>query len=106
MVVDIGSITGNGTINCSSLSNYQNLTVDNFLVNLISIPNINIQCDAYPYNAAGVCTSAGATVSKSYNQETGVLTVKGLSITLTVSNSGIYPKNGTVKLSASIYCIL
>lgn len=73
--IKVTSITGNRTatrtVDCTSLSNYQSLTVNNFILDIKQVV-------AYTDAAQGGNGTPAANISKSYNSSTGVLTISGL----------------------------
>ena len=96
----LGSLNGNGTIDCTSIPNYQNLTVDDFIVAYKSVST-----SSYIYmNPSGGLGTVYGSVSKSYNASTGVLTVNGLTLSFSPANAN-HGAGGSGKVVADIYCI-
>lgn len=74
---NLGKIT---TYNASGLPNYKNLKAQNFIVEILSAPSTSTAAagDDQPMYAR----ASGFPISKSYNSETGIFTVTGLSQTI------------------------
>lgn len=66
----IGTISSNGQLNVSSYNNYQNLTIDNFLV---AIKSGTTYINFSTYGMHGTNTSGGRPITISYNSSTGIL---------------------------------
>ena len=78
---------GNQTIDCSSYTGYENFTIDNFIVEFIK----------QPYQK-GLTTSF--TLSKTYDNSTGILKLKGLTC---VDSSG--NTTGTSYIYTNVYLV-
>lgn len=92
-------ITGNKTnlgqvssYNASSLPNYQQLTVDDFIVEVKSAPQVSSRQAGYDVGME--CKASGFPISKTYNPSTGIFTVSGL--TQTLGQGGAYTTTQSV----------
>ena len=95
----MGSLNGNGTIDCTGIPNYQNLTADDFIVAYKSVST-----SSYIYmNPSGGLGTVHGSVSKSYNALTGILTVNGLTLSFSPANAN-HGAGGSGKVVADIYC--
>lgn len=69
-ITKIGTIGSSGQLNVSSYNNYQNLTIDNFLV---AIKSGTTYINFTTYGMYGTNTSGGRPIQISYNSSTGIL---------------------------------
>ena len=97
----LGNVAYNSnTINCSSSAGYENLTADNFVVEYASANS-----SMYIYmNPSGTVGYGSASMSKSYNPTTGVLTVGGLNGTHTDAR-GDGGSGGTLRITGKVYLV-
>ena len=70
-------------INISNIGGYQSFTVDNFLIDLISIPSTSTRGYSPTQSGCG-----GFTVTKNYNPSTGDFSVSGMSQTIRGGHNG------------------
>lgn len=88
--VSVGNLSNvsSGTLNCKSISGYANLTANNFAVCVTGLTATgaatNLNGASYPQFGS---VSASGNISKSYNASNGVLTVSGLGVSNTYTNS-------------------
>ena len=105
-VTYLGTTTG-GTFNAKSISGYQNLTKDNFLLVIESIPatTVNTSSSYAGYNAQGGIKDS-FTMTKSYNASTGILSYSS-SITCWANyingDGGNNPNTGNAKITFGVY---
>lgn len=100
------SITGDGAINITSYvtTDYKKLTVDNFIVESYYFPKAQTVNTGGGNRSAGA--ALGATLSKSYDQSTGILTVSGLSqLACLMDNTTNVRASVIQKFSAKIYMV-
>ena len=100
------SITGDGAINITSYvtTDYKKLTVDNFIVESYYFPKAQTVNTSGGNRSAGA--ALGATLSKSYDQSTGILTVSGLSqLACLMDNTTNVRASVIQKFSAKIYMV-
>lgn len=90
-----GNRTATRTVDCTSLSNYQSLTADNFILDIKQVV-------AYTDAAQGGNGTPAANISKSYNSSTGILTINGL---VTAYNPTWYWNQYVYTSSFDVYCI-
>ena len=100
------SITGDGAINITSYvtTDYKKLTVENFIVESYYFPKAQTVNTSGGNRSAGA--ALGATLSKSYDQSTGILTVSGLSqLACLMDNTTNVRASVIQKFSAKIYMV-
>ena len=100
------SITGDGAINITSYvtTDYKKLTVDNFIVESYYFPKAQTVNTSGGNRSAGA--ALGATLSKSYDQSTEILTVSGLSqLACLMDNTTNVRASVIQKFSAKIYMV-
>ena len=96
-----GNDSGNATVDCIALPNYQKLTTDNFIVEFVSCPAGNAYDGSVEEKRGG---ATGTTMSKSYNPLTGTLTISGLKQhTGPVHTNGDMGKNFVQKFTCRVY---
>ena len=102
----IGTLTGNGTINISSMyPSYKQFTIENFLVVITNIPDTRTK-DTDGGNGVNYGRAAGAVPKKTYDASTGTLTVTGLSQAVYAWDKGGFVRaSGTQTFTADIYAI-
>lgn len=80
-VVSLGTGT---SFNVSSYAGYQNFTSDNFIVEIVSLPSV---IGASTGKAGYYPGTTGCTITKTYNNQSGILTIGGLTQKATISDS-------------------
>lgn len=99
-VIKIASFTSSATIDISNIrSDFENLTIDDFL---IVVTGISAKIEN-TYNGLGLGSgSKNVDILKSYNPESGILTITGANLTVSQSNS--YNTNkASVALTCDVY---
>lgn len=97
----IGSVSGNGTIDCSNkISDYNSLTSENFI---IVFKSMTVRSVFYRIGTGeSYDTSSNINVSKNYDQSTGKLSISGLYCYLRSGNSANYA-DAYVTLKSDVY---
>ena len=99
----IGTLTGNGSINISSMyPSFKQFTIENFLIVITKMPD-TMTPDFHDYSYG---RAAGATPTKTYDASTGTLKVTGLSQQVYLwHRNGFAAGTATQKFTADIYAI-
>ena len=80
----LGSISGGSfSQNLSAYKGFEKLTADNFIVDIKSAPQVNCKNSASSGNYG---TNGGFTISKSYNKNTGIVSIGGAYSYVTLTN--------------------
>lgn len=96
-----GNDSGNATVDCKALPNYQKLTKDNFIIEVLGIQSI------LGTTVAGKTSykASGASVVKSYSN--GILTISGLTQTIgTLNSDGSWANTTQQGISAKVYLVI
>lgn len=101
----IGSISGNGTLSATSISEYNKLTEEDFILCVTNIASSYIQTSTSVSWFKGQVD--GCSPSLSYDPSTGTITLTGLSLSHKIgggSGTG-WTNTGYATLTANVYCI-
>lgn len=101
----LATITGSGTINIANVtSKYASLAVSNFLIDITS--GADTYTGDYTSNGVNYGRAAGFTVSKSYDVNSGILTISGLAQTIYAWDKGGFARcSGTQYMTANVYMV-
>ena len=85
-LTQVGTFSGNTTIDVSSLSGYDGLTINDFIVEVTSVSGGSGRGSGS--QAQPVFNNSALSITKSYNPSTGILTLSGCSGTVGLYNDG------------------
>ena len=104
IIDNLGKIT---TYNASSISGYQNFTVNNFIVAFLSTPYTNTNLSGNDKKGQkGYARAYGCTASKSYNASTGIFSLSGMSQSIAhiADDQGVWAST-TQSINYTVYLV-